>query len=296
MMSPPPPTSIANRQDPSDLAISPKHQLTTQISAISPVVQWRDVIVAQRQLTERHFCEQEISGPPKLFGPFCFFHIAPSNLAAICPCLAFSAQLDLSFGRLWNLDVEWNRHDCDPATFDLMTWRLWSWSTWNYAPRRFQILNMVWESDVENSAWNRSLGGAWLWGRGLEFEPPPCSGHPALACIYHPALLGENYLSSSMHSNIWDHVKSCQSFETNLRQHPALGCLYHLALYAFQLLRHIKSGLCFEINLDNTQFKIINSKYWWNEGLKHTSYLSFFLHGQNFWRIKFTLKNANFSR
>ena len=30
MMSPPP-TSIANRQDPSDLAISPKHQLTTQI-------------------------------------------------------------------------------------------------------------------------------------------------------------------------------------------------------------------------------------------------------------------------
>ena len=29
---------------------------------------------------------------------------------------------------------------------------------------------------------------------------------------------------------------------------------------------------------------------------KHTSYLSFFLHGQNFWRIKFTPKNANFSR
>ena len=28
----------------------------------------------------------------------------------------------------------------------------------------------------------------------------------------------------------------------------------------------------------------------------HTLYLSFFLHGQNFWRIKFTLKNANFSR
>ena len=29
---------------------------------------------------------------------------------------------------------------------------------------------------------------------------------------------------------------------------------------------------------------------------KHTWYLSFFLHGQNFWRIKFTPKNANFSR
>ena len=28
----------------------------------------------------------------------------------------------------------------------------------------------------------------------------------------------------------------------------------------------------------------------------HTLYLSFFLHGQNFWRIKFTQKNANFSR
>ena len=27
-----------------------------------------------------------------------------------------------------------------------------------------------------------------------------------------------------------------------------------------------------------------------------TSYLSFFLHGQNFWIIKFTPKNANFSR
>ena len=27
---------------------------------------------------------------------------------------------------------------------------------------------------------------------------------------------------------------------------------------------------------------------------QHTSYLSFFLHGQNFWRIKFTPKNANF--
>ena len=26
----------------------------------------------------------------------------------------------------------------------------------------------------------------------------------------------------------------------------------------------------------------------------HTWYLSFFLHGQNFWRIKFTPKNANF--
>ena len=25
----------------------------------------------------------------------------------------------------------------------------------------------------------------------------------------------------------------------------------------------------------------------------HTIYLSFFLHGQNFWRIKFTPKNAN---
>ena len=28
----------------------------------------------------------------------------------------------------------------------------------------------------------------------------------------------------------------------------------------------------------------------------HTSYLSFFIHGQNFWIIKFTPKNANFSR
>ena len=28
----------------------------------------------------------------------------------------------------------------------------------------------------------------------------------------------------------------------------------------------------------------------------HTSNLSFLLHGQNFWRIKFTPKNANFSR
>ena len=187
-----------------------------------------------------------------------FPHRTKQSRAAICPCLAFSAQLDLSFGRLWNLDVEWNRHDCDPATFDLMTWRLWSWSTWNYAARRFQILNMVLESDVENSAWNRSLGGAWLWGRGLEFEPPPCSGHPALACIYHPALLGENYLSSSMHSNIRDHVKSCQSFETNLRQHPALGCIYHLALYAMQdnmqcsaytILHSMHSNFCVILSL-----------------------------------------------
>ena len=30
--------------------------------------------------------------------------------------------------------------------------------------------------------------------------------------------------------------------------------------------------------------------------IEHTSYLSFFLHGQHFWRIKFTPKNANFSR
>ena len=29
-------------------------------------------------------------------------------------------------------------------------------------------------------------------------------------------------------------------------------------------------------------------------GSKHTSNLSFFLHGQNFWRIKFTPKNAYF--
>ena len=33
-----------------------------------------------------------------------------------------------------------------------------------------------------------------------------------------------------------------------------------------------------------------------NGGEIHTSYLSFFLHRQNFWRIKFTPKNANFSR
>ena len=31
-------------------------------------------------------------------------------------------------------------------------------------------------------------------------------------------------------------------------------------------------------------------------GVGHTWYLSFFLHWQNFWRIKFTQKNANFSR
>ena len=30
--------------------------------------------------------------------------------------------------------------------------------------------------------------------------------------------------------------------------------------------------------------------YWWCPGLDHTWYLSFFLHEQNFWRIKFTLK------
>ena len=34
----------------------------------------------------------------------------------------------------------------------------------------------------------------------------------------------------------------------------------------------------------------------WCAQLDHTLYLSFFLHGQNFWRIKFTPKNANFSR
>ena len=33
-----------------------------------------------------------------------------------------------------------------------------------------------------------------------------------------------------------------------------------------------------------------------DDGSAHTSYLSFFLHWQNFWRIKFTPKNANFSR
>ena len=33
-----------------------------------------------------------------------------------------------------------------------------------------------------------------------------------------------------------------------------------------------------------------------NDDVDHTLYLSFFLHGQNFWRIKFTPKNANFSR
>ena len=160
-----------------------------KFSAISPVVQWRDVIVAQRQLTQKRFLwTRDLWTTQIIWSVLLFPHRTKQSRAAICPCLAFSAQLDLSFGRLWNLDVEWNRHDCDPATFDLMTWRLWSWSTWNYAPRRFQILNMVWESDVENSAWNRSLGGAWLWGRGLEFEPPPCSGHPAWCCIYHLAL------------------------------------------------------------------------------------------------------------
>ena len=221
MMSPAPPTSIANRQDPSDLAISPKHQLTTQIFGnfaprpmdwchCSPTTTDRKNFLWTRDLWTTQI----------IWSVLLFPHRTKQSRAAICPCLAFSAQLDLSFGRLWNLDVEWNRHDCDPATFDLMTWRLWSWSTWNYAPRRFQILNMVLESDVENSAWNRSLGGAWLWGRGLEFEPPPCSGH------------------------------------------PALGCIYHLALYAYQLLRHIKSGLSFEINLrqhsiQNNLFRIL---------------------------------------
>ena len=31
-------------------------------------------------------------------------------------------------------------------------------------------------------------------------------------------------------------------------------------------------------------------------GEDHTLYLSFFLHWQNFWKTKFTPKNANFSR
>ena len=36
--------------------------------------------------------------------------------------------------------------------------------------------------------------------------------------------------------------------------------------------------------------------YFYGAYLDHTSYLSFFLHGQNFWKMKFTPKNANFLR
>ena len=49
------------------------------------------------------------------------------------------------------------------------------------------------------------------------------------------------------------------------------------------------------VNVDSGHF---NQLHWGRQqsDLIHTSYLSFFLHGQNFWRIKFTPKNANFSR
>ena len=60
-------------------------------------------------------------------------------------------------------------------------------------------------------------------------------------------------------------------------------------------LIHNKVNRCREISINM-------DKYWaWSIDLVgqppcHTSYLSFFLHWQNFWKIKFTPKNANFSR
>ena len=47
-------------------------------------------------------------------------------------------------------------------------------------------------------------------------------------------------------------------------------------------------------NAVNAQGEQERLSQWWL--LIHTWYLSFFLHWQNFWRIKFTPKNANFSR
>ena len=44
------------------------------------------------------------------------------------------------------------------------------------------------------------------------------------------------------------------------------------------------------------QFKLKFQPKVLNDYPRHTSNLSFLLHGQNFWRIKFTPKNANFSR
>ena len=45
------------------------------------------------------------------------------------------------------------------------------------------------------------------------------------------------------------------------------------------------------------QISATSVKVWTLGGTRaHTWYLSFFLHWQNFWRIKFTPKNANFSR
>ena len=47
---------------------------------------------------------------------------------------------------------------------------------------------------------------------------------------------------------------------------------------------------------NHTLCHMVAMRNYHDDGSAHTSYLSFFLHWQNFWRIKFTPKNANFSR
>ena len=54
---------------------------------------------------------------------------------------------------------------------------------------------------------------------------------------------------------------------------------------------------CIEDNLHSGRFRSRYLPPWVFVTMgAHTSNLSFLLHGQNFWRIKFTPKNANFSR
>ena len=86
---------------------------------------------------------------------------------------------------------------------------------------------------------------------------------------------------------------SCDRWAISPTHHSFLMC------FPWEILRNIE---IFAYNLSVTGWVlvlvllILPFNIWQLSDYYHTWYLSFFLHRQNFWRIKFTPKYANFSR
>ena len=95
-------------------------------------------------------------------------------------------------------------------------------------------------------------------------------------------LLGTQYISNLISRDRQTHKDFIKIYT---RSHCAGGRAHGTALHE----RELDDG--WECDHDNDQHD--PGGYW---GGEHTWYLSFFLHWQNFWRIKFTPKKTNFSR
>ena len=127
----------------------------------------------------------------------------------------------------------------------------------------------------------------YLWlGCFITLTPPP----KRLVC-YHQFLFSQKLVHASMNGT------GCQTKVLDLKKRSPFLCSRKKIPMRQQWMRRGCSPRTSINERASRSARIERHQLAQDAKLKyHTLYLSFFLHGQNFWRIKFTPKNANFSR